>query len=105
VKPCRSPPQTRRAATGSPSPTITAWRKVGILAPDARVELIEGEISEPQPDLALLRERDSCYSRNHPGPADVLLVVEVADSACRSRYRPCRGSLSTSNSSSAAEQT
>jgi Uma2 family endonuclease len=99
--------------------------EVGILAPDARVELIDGEIidmappgslhaatvhrlnrilvhaagegalvlvqnpvrlselSEPQPDLALLRSREDFYSQNHPGPADVLLVVEVADSSLR----------------------
>jgi len=35
--------------------------------------------SEPQPDLALLRPRDDFYAAAHPGPADVLLVVEVAD--------------------------
>ena len=99
--------------------------EVGILAPDARVELIDGEIfdmappgslhaatvdrlneiltrsvggkaavrvqnpvrlselSEPQPDLALLRRRDDFYSQHHPGPADVLLVVEIADSSLR----------------------
>lgn len=93
----------------------------GIFPPDARLELIEGEIfemspigslhaacvkflsgqlnrlfggtlivsvqdpirlnefSEPQPDLALLRWRDDFYRGAHPTPADVLLVVEVAD--------------------------
>lgn len=35
--------------------------------------------SEPQPDIALLRARDDFYASGHPGPADVLLVVEVAD--------------------------
>ncbi len=34
--------------------------------------------SEPEPDVALLRPGD--YTKAHPGPADVLLVVEVADS-------------------------
>ena len=99
--------------------------EVGILAPDARVELIEGDIidmvppgslhaatvrrlhenfsratgdsatvlaqdpvrlsdlSEPQPDLALLRRREDFYSERHPQPADVFLVVEVADSSLR----------------------
>jgi Uma2 family endonuclease len=99
--------------------------EVGILARDARVELIDGEIiemappgslhaatvhrltknlvraagddalvlvqnpvrlsqhSEPQPDLALLKSREDFYSQNHPGPADVLLVVEIADSSLR----------------------
>jgi Uma2 family endonuclease len=99
--------------------------EVGILAPDARVELIDGDIidmtppgslhavtvrrlngiltraagdsasvlvqdpvrlsdlSEPQPDLALLRPPDDSYIQHHPGPADVLLVVEVADTSLR----------------------
>ena len=35
--------------------------------------------SEPQPDVMLLRWRDDFYRRGHPGPADVLLVIEVAD--------------------------
>ena len=39
--------------------------------------------SEPQPDLAVLRLRADDYRGAHPGPADVLLVVEVADSSLR----------------------
>jgi len=35
--------------------------------------------SEPQPDVMLLRPRPDFYSRAHPGPQDVWLVVEVAD--------------------------
>lgn len=38
-----------------------------------------GPHSEPQPDLALLRPRDDFYARAHPGPDEVWLVVEVAD--------------------------
>jgi Uma2 family endonuclease len=37
------------------------------------------DFSEPEPDLALLRLRDDFYRDAHPTPADVLLVVEVAD--------------------------
>ena len=37
--------------------------------------------SEPQPDLTLLRPRDDFYAGSHPGPEDVLLVVEVADTS------------------------
>jgi Uma2 family endonuclease len=97
--------------------------EVGLLAPDARVELIEGEIidmapigsrhggvvkrllkcfseaigdrailsvqdplhlgpdSEPQPDVMLLAPRADFYTARHPTPADVLLLVEVADSS------------------------
>lgn len=41
------------------------------------------EHSEPQPDLALLRWRPDFYKSSHPGPADVLLVIEVGDTALR----------------------
>lgn len=96
--------------------------ETGVLDPDERVELIEGEIvemspigarharcvdrlnallvplvtgraivrvqgpvllsatSEPQPDVALLAWRHDFYPEA-PGPADVLLAIEVADSS------------------------
>jgi Uma2 family endonuclease len=95
----------------------------GRIAPDARVELLDGEIvamapigpdhaatvdefgdterwrrgvpvrvrvqgpvrldawSEPQPDIAILRARPDGYRSSHPGPADILLLIEVADSS------------------------
>jgi Uma2 family endonuclease len=37
--------------------------------------------SEPQPDLALLRPRADFYATGHPRPADVLLIVEVAETS------------------------
>ena len=97
--------------------------ETGVLGPDARVELIDGEIidmppigpshnaavdrlnrqlgavvgerailrvqgsfelsghSEPEPDLALFAPRDDFYEHALPRPADVLLVIEIADSA------------------------
>lgn len=99
--------------------------ETGILGPDLRTELIDGEIiemppighphagtvnfladrlrdrvhdraivavqnpigldgrSEPLPDIALLRLRPDYYRNGHPGPTDVLLVIEVADSSLR----------------------
>ncbi len=36
--------------------------------------------SEPEPDLAVVREDPAEYMTRHPGPRDVGLVVEVADS-------------------------
>lgn len=36
---------------------------------------------EPQPDLAVLRPREDYYDRELPTPADVLLLVEVADTS------------------------
>ena len=99
--------------------------EVGILAPDARVELIEGdiidmspsgiqhtatvillshvlfraagdrafllvqnsvrlgELSQPQPDITLLRHRDDFYRERLPRASDILLIVEVADTSLR----------------------
>jgi Uma2 family endonuclease len=36
--------------------------------------------SEPEPDLAVVREDAAGYMTRHPGPADVGLIVEVSDS-------------------------
>jgi Uma2 family endonuclease len=36
--------------------------------------------SEPQPDLMLLKPVKDYYRRRHPGPEDVLLLIEVSDS-------------------------
>jgi Uma2 family endonuclease len=40
-----------------------------------------GTASLPQPDVALLRRRDDFYASAYPSAADVLLVVEVADTS------------------------
>ena len=37
--------------------------------------------SEPQPDVVVARRRPGSYADRHPEPADVLLVIEVADSS------------------------
>ena len=37
--------------------------------------------SEPEPDIALLRPRADGYMSAHPGPEDVLVVIEVADTS------------------------
>ena len=39
--------------------------------------------NEPQPDLCLLRWRESFYTDRHPTAADVLLLVEISDSTLR----------------------
>ena len=39
--------------------------------------------TEPQPDLVVARRRKGFYADRHPGPGDVLLVIEVADSSVR----------------------
>jgi Uma2 family endonuclease len=99
--------------------------EIGVLAPDVRVELIEGEIidmapiasehgsvvdqlayrliravgdqaivrvqgavrlsqiTEPQPDVTLLKPRADHYRYEQPTGADTLLVIEVSDSTLR----------------------
>jgi Uma2 family endonuclease len=96
--------------------------EAGVFAPDARVELIDGEVidmapmgsrhygtvtrldrlltaaigpraivngqmplrlgamSEPEPDLCVLKARDDFYASALPTAADALLVIEVSDS-------------------------
>lgn len=49
------------------------------ISPQNPVDL--GQHSEPQPDFAVLHPRADSYSSEHPTAADVLLLVEVADSS------------------------
>ena len=55
-------------------------------AADAAMVRVQGPVrlgddSEPQPDLILLRRRSDFYASAHPGPEDVLLLVEVSDTS------------------------
>jgi Uma2 family endonuclease len=38
-------------------------------------------LSEPQPDIALLKPRADFYESGHPQPQDIFLLIEVADSS------------------------
>ena len=42
-----------------------------------------GDLSEPEPDLALVKADSADYTTRHPNAADVMLVVEVSDSTLR----------------------
>ena len=70
--------------------------EVGILGERDRIELIEGgerarvsvqnpvrldDFNEPGPDFALLKPRPDSYRDAHPRPADVLVLIEVADTS------------------------
>ncbi len=60
------------------------YQKLGvraIVAPQNPVEL--DDYSEPQPDIGLLEPRPDFYASGHPKPADILLIVEVADSTIK----------------------
>jgi Uma2 family endonuclease len=55
-------------------------------AGDSAIVRVQGSVrldlyTEPAPDLVLLRPRTDFYVSHHPGPADILLIVEVADSS------------------------
>jgi Uma2 family endonuclease len=57
-------------------------RKAG----DSAIVRVQGSVrldfyTEPEPDLVLLRPRADFYSSRHPGPAEILLIVEVAESS------------------------
>ncbi|ABA57275.1 Protein of unknown function DUF820 [Nitrosococcus oceani ATCC 19707] len=76
-----SPIGSRHAATVD---RLTAWlsRELGGRA-IVRVQSPIGlsRYSEPQPDLVLLKPRPDFYASAHPGPGDVWLLLEVAESS------------------------
>jgi Uma2 family endonuclease len=39
--------------------------------------------SEPQPDVAIVRNQEDNYLSSHPYPEDILLLIEVADSTLK----------------------
>lgn len=39
------------------------------------------DLSEPQPDLSVVRSRSDDYTTAHPGPPDAYLIIEVADTS------------------------
>jgi Uma2 family endonuclease len=43
--------------------------------------ILLNDLSEPQPDIALLKRRADFYETGHPQPQDILLLIEVADSS------------------------
>jgi Uma2 family endonuclease len=54
----------------------------GLLSPQNPVRL--DRFGEPQPDIAVLAPRADGYRSRHPGPGDVLLLIEVADASVES---------------------
>lgn len=58
---------------------IRLLAKVVIVSVQNPVQI--NEYSEPLPDIALLKPRDDFYSRAHPVPEDILLVIEMADTS------------------------
>lgn len=56
------------------------------LAGDNAIVRVQGcvvldDLCAPQPDLVLLKPKDDFYFKKNPGAADILLLIEVADSS------------------------
>lgn len=45
--------------------------------------IILGNDSEPEPDIAIVRNRSDRYLNSHPSTTDILLVIEVSDSTLK----------------------
>ena len=68
--------------------TVKRLNRIFNLAADRCVVSVRNPValddfSEPEPDLALLAPRADLYGASHPTPAEVYLIVEVADSSLR----------------------
>jgi Uma2 family endonuclease len=67
---------------------LRANQALGRIVGDRALVGVQGSIrldeyDEPQPDLYLLRPKDDFYASGHAGPADILLIIEVADSSLK----------------------
>ncbi len=60
---------------------VPALRGRAIVRVQGSVKL--SDVSAPQPDVLLLRPRQDFYATVDPGPDDVFLVIEVADTSLR----------------------
>jgi Uma2 family endonuclease len=67
------------ACVGRLTAVLSAAQTGGIVWVQNPIRL--GEHSEPQPDLVLLRPRPDFYASAHPGPGDVLLLIEVSETS------------------------
>ncbi len=74
-----SPIGSRHAATVSRLNALFSGATTGQYIVSIQNPVRLSQYSELQPDVALLRYRADYYAAAHPTPADVLLLVEVAD--------------------------
>lgn len=58
---------------------VLAFGENAIVWPQNPVRI--DRLNEPQPDFAVLRPRADFYEGGKPGPAEILLLIEVADSS------------------------
>lgn len=74
-----SPTRSRHAACVLRLNTVFSQQVAGAALVNVQNPIQIDDYSEPEPDVALLRPRADFYRYAHPTAADVLLVVEVAD--------------------------
>lgn len=74
------PPALRRGegTPSDPGPTPRHPSGVGVQDP-----VTVDELNELEPDISVCAPRSDDYASGHPGPDDVYLLVEVADSSLR----------------------
>jgi Uma2 family endonuclease len=63
-----------------------ATRELVLTLGDKAIVRVQGAVelndyNEPEPDIVLLRPKDDFYYGKQPGPGDIFLVVEIADSS------------------------
>lgn len=60
-------------------------RRLARLLPEEWVLRVQSSVtlrrSEPEPDFSVSRGPEEKYSRRHPGPRDIVLLIEVADTS------------------------
>ncbi len=75
-----NPIGSRHAAIVNRMNSILTNRLVQQAIVSVQNPVILNDFTEPQPDIVVLRPRDDFYMRALPGPEDMMLVIEVADS-------------------------
>lgn len=60
---------------------LTAPCELAGLHMQIQLPVMLNDINAPEPDLAVVRGSEEDYADRHPGPSDLMLVIEVADSS------------------------
>ena len=58
---------------------VALFRGLYVVMPQGSIRL--SQLSEPEPDIALLRLRPDYYAESLPGPEDLVIAIEVSDTS------------------------
>ena len=78
-----SPVGTRHVACVNRATALFATRLAGKAIVSIQNPVVLSRITEPQPDIVLVRHRDDYYATKRLSPEDTLLVIEVSDTTLR----------------------